>query len=61
MRDLYKSTDEKTHFIRCLRVGPDSKFLATGYDNGEVKVSFSKVDYLLDLIGPDMDSLSKAC
>ena len=61
MRDLYKSREVEAALILCLGISPDSKFLATGEENGEVKVSFSKVDYLLNLIAPDMDCLSKAC
>ena len=62
MRDLYKSTEGKApSIIRSLGVSPNSKFLATGSKDGEVKVSFSKEYYPLDLIVPDMDSLAKAC
>ena len=62
MRDLYKSEEDNAMTNTwCLGVSPDGKLLATGDSHGEVKVSISKVDYLLDLIAPDMDSLSKAC
>ena len=62
MRDLYKSREDKAP-IKTWSLGfsPDGKLLATGHSDGEVKVSFSIVNYLPDLITPDMDSLSKAC
>ena len=62
MRDLYTSGEDKSPTgIWCLGVSSDGKLLATGDWDGEVKVGFSKADCLLDLIAPDMDSLSKAC
>ena len=62
MRDLYKFREDKAPIKTwCLGFSPDGKLLATGAGNGEVKVSFSKIDYLLDKIALDMDSLSKAC
>lgn len=62
MRDLYKSGDDKApDYTMCLSFSPDSKFLATGSKNGEIKVSFSVVDHLFDLIVSDMDNLPKAC
>ena len=62
MRDLYKSGEDKARTETwCLGFSPDGKLLATGDSHGEVKVSFPKVDCMLDLIAPDMDSLSKAC
>ena len=62
MRDLYKSKEDKaTTGTWCLGVSADGKLLATGDKHGEVKVSLLKVDYMLDLIALDMDSLSKAC
>ena len=42
MRDLYKSKEVIAVPIRCLGISPDSKFLATGDANGEIKVSLSK-------------------
>ena len=61
MRDLYESSKNETRPIWCLSFSPNGKFIATGDEKGDVKVSFSKVDYLLNLIALDMDSLSKAC
>ena len=62
MRDLYNSGEGKVpSHTKCLSFNSDGKYLATGDSDGEIKVSFSKVDYLLDLIVPDMDSLPKVC
>ena len=61
MRDLYTSEEDEVPWYGCLRFSPDGKFLATGGSAGKVKVAFFKVDYLHDLISPDMDSLPKAC
>ena len=60
MRDLYITKEDKLPTeIRCLGFSPDGRFLATVDKDGEIKVSFYNVNYLLDLISPDMDSLPK--
>ena len=62
MRDPYKFGEDKTPTKTwCLGVSADGKLLATGDEKGDIKVSFSKVDYLLNPIALDMDSLSEAC
>ena len=61
MKDLYKSREDDTLAVfKCLSFSPDDKFLATGESLGDVKVSVSKVVYVLDLIAPGMDSLPEA-
>ena len=50
MRDLYKSVNGNPPAFLCLGFSADGKFLATGEEDGDVKVAFSIVDYLLDLI-----------
>ena len=49
MKDLYKSGNNKTSSFSSLGFSANGKFLATGEYDGDVKVAFSNVDYLLDL------------
>ena len=58
MKDLYESRDDDVSEYCCLGFSADSKFLATGQVNGDVKVCFLKQAISLsDLTAPDMDRL----
>ena len=48
MRDLYESGDDKVPKYWSLSVSADSKFLAIGESNGDVKVAFP--NWMISLI-----------
>jgi len=62
MRDLYHDEKNLLPGYWCLRFSPDSKFLATGERDGNVRVSFPfplSVNSARYLFTPDMDNLPK--
>ena len=58
MKDLYESRDDDVPEYSCLGFSADGMFLATGQENGVVKVCFLKQAISLsDITAPDMDRL----
>jgi len=62
MKDLYRKEEPLSPY-KCLGFSPNSKFLATGEEDGNVRVRFpiplcvaAQLEYLLT---PDMDNLPK--